>query len=69
MGSVAEAIPMPVIGGLIFVIGAELIVGRLPDIKLVLRTGVLLSERYGGGTPCERLSCRSRPRTSSCTTW
>ncbi|MBA4608545.1 SulP family inorganic anion transporter [Aeromicrobium sp. Marseille-Q0843] len=40
-GSTAELIPMPVIGGLIFVIGAELIVGRLPDIKLVLRTGVL----------------------------
>ncbi len=40
-GSVAEVIPMPVIGGLILVIGAELIIGRLPDITLVLRTGVL----------------------------
>ena len=28
---------MPVIGGLIFVIGLELVMGRLPDIKLVLR--------------------------------
>ena len=28
---------MPVIGGLIFVIGLELVAGRLPDIKLVLR--------------------------------
>ena len=36
-GSTAELIPMPVIGGLILVIGCELVVGRLPDIKLVLR--------------------------------
>ena len=36
-GSAAELIPMPVIGGLILVIGLELVVGRLPDIKLVLR--------------------------------
>jgi SulP family sulfate permease len=34
-------IPMPVIGGLILVIGGELIVGRIPDIRLVLRTGWL----------------------------
>ena len=27
---------MPVIGGLILVIGAELVIGRWPDIKLVL---------------------------------
>ncbi|MGV0772677.1 SulP family inorganic anion transporter [Mycobacterium syngnathidarum] len=40
-GSVAEIIPMPVIGGLILVIGAELVVGRLPDIKLVLRVAPL----------------------------
>lgn len=40
-GSAAEIIPMPVIGGLILVIGAELIVGRLPDIKLVLRVAPL----------------------------
>lgn len=37
-GSWAELIPMPVIGGLILVIGAELIVGRWADIKLVVRT-------------------------------
>ncbi len=36
-GSAAEIIPMPVIGGLIFVIGLELVAGRLPDIRLVLR--------------------------------
>ncbi|MGV0805990.1 SulP family inorganic anion transporter [Mycolicibacterium setense] len=40
-GSAAEIIPMPVIGGLILVIGAELVVGRLPDIKLVLRVAPL----------------------------
>jgi SulP family sulfate permease len=40
-GPVAEQIPMPVIGGLILVIGGELIVGRLPDIRLVYRTGWL----------------------------
>lgn len=40
-GGVAEVIPMPVIGGLIIVIGAELVQGRLPDIRLVLRTGWL----------------------------
>jgi SulP family sulfate permease len=40
-GGVAERIPMPVIGGLVIVIGAELVVGRLPDIRLVLRTGWL----------------------------
>jgi SulP family sulfate permease len=32
---------MPVIGGLIFVIGLELVMGRLPDIKLVLRVAPL----------------------------
>jgi sulfate permease, SulP family len=40
-GSVAEQIPMPVIGGLILVIGGELILGRVPDIGLVVRTGLL----------------------------
>ncbi|MBZ5738226.1 SulP family inorganic anion transporter [Nocardioides mangrovi] len=40
-GSVAERIPMPVIGGLIIVIGGELIIGRVPDIGLVVRTGLL----------------------------
>jgi sulfate permease, SulP family len=34
-------IPMPVIGGLILVIGAELITGRWADIKLVSRTAPL----------------------------
>jgi sulfate permease, SulP family len=40
-GPVAEHIPMPVIGGLIVVIAGELIVGRIPDIALVIRTGPL----------------------------
>ncbi len=40
-GSAAEIIPMPVIGGLVFVIGIELVAGRLPDIKLVLRVAPL----------------------------
>jgi sulfate permease, SulP family len=40
-GSLAELIPMPVIGGLILVIGMELIAGRWADIKLVLRTAPL----------------------------
>jgi sulfate permease, SulP family len=40
-GSLAEKIPMPVIGGLILVIGAELVMGRWADIKLVVRTAPL----------------------------
>ena len=40
-GSLAELIPMPVIGGLILVIGVELVAGRWADIKLVLRTAPL----------------------------
>ena len=40
-GSLAGRIPMPVIGGLIVVIGVELIAGRMPDIRLVLRTSKL----------------------------
>lgn len=40
-GSAAEIIPMPVIGGLILVIGAELVVGRSNDIALVLRVAPL----------------------------
>ena len=40
-GSLAELIPMPVIGGLILVIGLELVAGRWRDIKLVLRTAPL----------------------------
>jgi SulP family sulfate permease len=37
-GSLAEVIPMPVIGGLVLVIGVELVVGRWADVMLVLRT-------------------------------
>ncbi|MGW3376609.1 SulP family inorganic anion transporter [Streptomyces hydrogenans] len=37
-GSVAERIPMPVVGGLILVVGGELIRGKRHDILLVLRT-------------------------------
>nr|WP_308801047.1 SulP family inorganic anion transporter [Streptomyces polyasparticus] len=40
-GSLDERIPMPVIGGLIIVIRCELIVSRIPDIRLVLRTSPL----------------------------
>jgi sulfate permease, SulP family len=40
-GSLAERIPMPVIGGLILVIGAELVMGRWADITLVVRTAPL----------------------------
>ncbi|WP_370065746.1 SulP family inorganic anion transporter [Mycobacterium sp. MAA66] len=40
-GSAAEVIPMPVIGGLILVIGAELVIGRWADVTLVLRTAPL----------------------------
>lgn len=40
-GSLAELIPMPVIGGLILVIGVELVAGRWADIMLVLRTAPL----------------------------
>ncbi|WP_280829230.1 solute carrier family 23 protein [Mycobacterium sp. OTB74] len=40
-GSAAEIIPMPVIGGLILVIGAELVTGRWDDIMLVFRTAPL----------------------------
>ena len=38
VGPLAGLIPMPVIGGLMIVIGGELVVGRLADIRLVLRT-------------------------------
>lgn len=41
LGSLAERIPMPVIGGLIIVIGCELIGGRRKDILLVVRTSPL----------------------------
>jgi SulP family sulfate permease len=40
-GSLAEVIPMPVIGGLVLVIGVELIHGRWADVLLVLRTAPL----------------------------
>jgi SulP family sulfate permease len=40
-GSLAEHIPMPVIGGLILVVGGELIWGKRQDILLVLRTSRL----------------------------
>jgi SulP family sulfate permease len=35
-GSLAELVPLSVIAGMLFVIGAELIAGRLPDARLVL---------------------------------
>ncbi|WP_245797409.1 SulP family inorganic anion transporter [Mangrovactinospora gilvigrisea] len=41
VGSLAERIPMPVIGGLILVVGGELIWGKRADIALVLRTSPL----------------------------
>jgi SulP family sulfate permease len=41
VGQQAELIPMPVIGGLVMVIGVELITGRRRDILLVLRTAPL----------------------------
>jgi SulP family sulfate permease len=41
VGPYAELIPMPVIGGLLLVIGGELIVGRLADVSLVWRTSTL----------------------------
>ncbi|WP_426595604.1 SulP family inorganic anion transporter [Cellulomonas sp. McL0617] len=41
VGPVAGQIPMAVIGGLLLVIGGELIVGRFGDIMLVLRTSWL----------------------------
>jgi SulP family sulfate permease len=40
-GSLAELIPMPLIGGLMLVIGAELVAGRWADIVLVVRTAPL----------------------------
>ncbi len=41
VGKQAELIPMPVIGGLVMVIGIELVTGRRKDIALVLRTAPL----------------------------
>jgi SulP family sulfate permease len=42
-GGLAERIPMPVIGGLILVVGGELVWGKRRDILLVLRTSWLSS--------------------------
>lgn len=39
LGTVVGQIPEAVIGGLLFVIGIELVVGRLPDARLAWRTG------------------------------
>lgn len=41
VGHQAELIPMPVIGGLVMVIGIELVSGRRADIALVVRTAPL----------------------------
>jgi SulP family sulfate permease len=38
LGSLAELVPLSVIAGMLFVIGAELILGRLPDVRLIYRT-------------------------------
>lgn len=38
-GPVVGAIPEAVIGGLLFVIGVELVMGRMPDARLAWRTG------------------------------
>ncbi|MEO3974958.1 SulP family inorganic anion transporter [Streptomyces sp. CAU 1734] len=40
-GTLAERIPMPVIGGLILIVGGELLWGKRADISLVLHTSVL----------------------------
>ena len=37
-GSYAEKVPLAVIGGMLVVIGVELIIGRLPSIRLVMRS-------------------------------
>lgn len=42
-GSAGELIPMAVIGGLVLVIGTELLVGRWTDVTLVLRTAPMSS--------------------------
>jgi sulfate permease, SulP family len=41
LGPSAGAIPMAVIGGLLLVIGGELVAGRVADVRLVLRTSRL----------------------------
>jgi SulP family sulfate permease len=40
-GPVVGAIPEPVIGGLLFIVGVGLVRGRLPDTRLALRTGAV----------------------------
>jgi SulP family sulfate permease len=40
-GPLAESIPMSVIGGLVIVIGGEILWGRAADIRLVVRTAAL----------------------------
>ncbi|MGW4350989.1 SulP family inorganic anion transporter [Nocardia sp. NPDC004582] len=42
-GSLAGRIPMPVIGGLLIVIAGELFMGRVKDIRMVLRTSWMSS--------------------------
>ena len=39
LGPVVGQIPEAVIGGLLFVIGVELVMGRMPDARLAMRTG------------------------------
>lgn len=41
VGPLAGYIPMAVIGGLMIVIGGELVVGRIPDVLLVVRTSAV----------------------------
>ncbi len=36
-GSVAELVPLPVIGGLLFVVAAEILIARLPAVVMVFR--------------------------------
>jgi len=38
LGSLAELVPLTVIAGMLFVIGAELILARVPDARLIYRT-------------------------------
>ncbi len=44
-GSSAEMVPLAVIGGMLTVVGVELIVARVPSARLVLRTGAWGSHR------------------------
>jgi SulP family sulfate permease len=46
VGPLAGYIPMPVIGGLMFVIGGELVAGRWGDIVLVFRTSALSAAAF-----------------------